>query len=229
MYPPLRNAAEWNYDYATTYRGGPQGVGAWLAYAKSLGKKLAVSEWAVNNGPSYGGGDNPYFVEQMHKFFADNAADIAYECYYNGNNTNLGWDHLLDPLHNPKSLAAYKSSYALPDRIEDGSLVREISGATVFVIYGQGKFGLPDPSWIDLYGGWSTVRVVPDGTLAAFDIAVDGTLLKEYSYDPVYLMNAGQRRWIPSPERLVELGLNWSDVRIVPNGSLSVIPSGPEA
>jgi Glycosyl hydrolase family 26 len=112
MYPPLRNATEWNKDYPSMYRGGPQGAGAWLAYAKSLGKKLAFSEWAVNNGPSYGGGDNPYFVSQMLKFFAANADDIAYECYFNGNNTNLGWDHLLEPEHNPKARAAYASFFA---------------------------------------------------------------------------------------------------------------------
>jgi Glycosyl hydrolase family 26 len=113
MYPPLRNATEWNKDYSSMYRGGPQGAGAWLVYAKSLGKKLAFSEWAVNNGPSYGGGDNPYFVSQMLKFFSDNAADIAYESYFNRNNITHGWDHLLDPGHNPKATAAYEAQLAV--------------------------------------------------------------------------------------------------------------------
>ena len=113
MYPPLRNASEWDKDYPTTYRGGPQGAGAWLKYAKSLTppKKLAFSEWAVNNGGIGGGGDNPYFVSQMLQFFAKNAADIAYESYFNINATSKGWDHSLSPGHNPMARSAYASFF----------------------------------------------------------------------------------------------------------------------
>ena len=115
MYPPLRNAAEWVKDYNTTYRGGPQGIGKWLEHAKSVKRPLSIPEWAVNNSTplkSYYGGDNPYFVSQMLKFFKDNANYIGYECYFNANNINLSRDHLLDPAHNPQATKAYADFFA---------------------------------------------------------------------------------------------------------------------
>jgi hypothetical protein len=114
MWPPLRNRDEWDRDYMNTYRDSPQGIGAWLAFAKSKGKKLAVSEWGVNNGPDppAGGGDNAYYVSRMLRFFKANAADMAYESYFNRNNTDLNRNHLLTPQDNPKSLAAYQTFFA---------------------------------------------------------------------------------------------------------------------
>lgn len=43
-YAPVRTQAEWDQDYNALHLGGPAGIGAWLAYAKSKGKKLCVSE-----------------------------------------------------------------------------------------------------------------------------------------------------------------------------------------
>jgi hypothetical protein len=59
----------------------PEGIGAWLQFAQAHGKQLAVPEWGVDDG-SGGGGDDPYYVEAMHRFFADNASQIAYEAYF---------------------------------------------------------------------------------------------------------------------------------------------------
>ena len=59
-YLPIRNQAEWDADYNSLYLGGPRGIGAWLSYAKSKGKKLSVSEWAIVSNDPNGGGDNAY-------------------------------------------------------------------------------------------------------------------------------------------------------------------------
>jgi hypothetical protein len=84
-YIAARTQAEWDENYNALHFGGPAGIGAWLTYAKSKGKKLCVSEWAVVSNHPDGGGDNAYFVQRMHYFFRLNAADLGYECYFNRN------------------------------------------------------------------------------------------------------------------------------------------------
>jgi hypothetical protein len=99
--------AEWDKDYGATYLGGPKGIGAWLAYARSKGKKLSVPEWGVVSGTSAGGGDNAFWVGKMVGFFRANAADVAYENYFNGDTATL--KHSLRT--HPKAGAMYKSPY----------------------------------------------------------------------------------------------------------------------
>ena len=79
---PTRNQTEWDTDYNSLWQGGPRGIGSWLAYARSKGKKLTVPEWGIVNGQD-GGGDNSYFVQRMYHFFRINAAELGYECYFN--------------------------------------------------------------------------------------------------------------------------------------------------
>ena len=86
---PARTEAAWtaglNRQHERT--GSPIGLGRWLAYAKSKGKRLSVPEWGVG-GPrdvcGQPGIDNALFIRKMHAFFAANASSIAYEAYFNG-------------------------------------------------------------------------------------------------------------------------------------------------
>ena len=114
MWLAMRTDAEWNKEYTKTFRTGPQGLGTWLAYAKSKGKRLGISEWGVVNGPVYpgGGGDNAYFISRMFQFFKDNAADIAYESYFDRNAAANNWYHKLTSDHNPQARAAYQAFLA---------------------------------------------------------------------------------------------------------------------
>ena len=84
-YPTFKIQADWDKRYMEmdAKYGSPVGIGAWLAYAKSEGKKLSIAEWATANPSEGGSGDNPFFIEKMLKFFKANAADIGYECYFN--------------------------------------------------------------------------------------------------------------------------------------------------
>jgi hypothetical protein len=68
--------------------GNPAGPQGWLAFAKAKGKKYAIPEWGIG-GPNTircrdTGHDNPYFVRKTFEFLTANAADIAYEAYFNG-------------------------------------------------------------------------------------------------------------------------------------------------
>jgi len=105
FWPALTSDSVWNSDYYATYKGGPKGVGTWLNFAKSQGKKLSVAEWGVIKGSPYSGGDNPVFVANMLKFFRNNAGAIGFESYFNVNTG--GWTHRLQD--NPKAGAAYRN------------------------------------------------------------------------------------------------------------------------
>jgi hypothetical protein len=80
-YPRTTTESAWNSLYNSTYRNGPKGLGTWIAFARSHGKKLSVPEWAIWNDSS--GGDNPFFIQKMFETFRNNASTIAYETYFN--------------------------------------------------------------------------------------------------------------------------------------------------
>ena len=91
--PTVKNGDEAGWRLASNGRtasGSPVGPVAWLAFARSKGKKYAVPEWGiggpntVNCGASQDKGyDNPFVVRKMFEFFSTNAAYIAYENYFN--------------------------------------------------------------------------------------------------------------------------------------------------
>lgn len=103
-WPALNTAAIWDQQYKATYAGGPWGIGAWLDFAKSRGKKLACAEWGISVGEAPGTIDNPFYIQKMYEFFSRNSAYIAYENYFNQKTR-----HQITPGDaNPKASAAYK-------------------------------------------------------------------------------------------------------------------------
>lgn len=74
----------WDEFYVLTRLGGPQGLGTWFAEAKKHGKKLGVPEWGVwSRSVSAATADNPLYIQNIYNAFKANAADLAYENYYN--------------------------------------------------------------------------------------------------------------------------------------------------
>ena len=109
----------------------------------------------------------------------------------------------------------------------DGSVLRETSDPTVYVIFSNAKFWVPDPQTLErLYGGWGVVRVAADGALGGLDsVPDDGTLIKE-EHDPfVWRIEGGQKRHVTTPSVLARFG-GWGLVRAVPDGSLALLPVG---
>ena len=106
-------------------------------------------------------------------------------------------------------------------------MLRERSSAPIFLYQGGSPFQLPDPTWIARFGGTQAVRLVSDGSLAAFvGLPDEGTLLREWSAPEVFRIMGGQRRWVPNPEELATYG-GFPSVRTVPDGALAAIPQGP--
>jgi hypothetical protein len=107
---PLKNTQDiWNQYYNITYNGAPWGIGAWLAEARKHHKKLGVAEWGIKRlpGQSAAQADDQVYMHNMYQFFKNNASDIAYEAYFNGN-TGEGDSGLCPGKLFPKATAAYK-------------------------------------------------------------------------------------------------------------------------
>jgi hypothetical protein len=98
----------WDQLYVQSHSGGgPQGLGLWLDFAKSRDKKLAVSEWGLwGNNP--GAADNVVYIENMYRFFNENADDLEYESYY-----NCATKHKIYPILNfPNASARYQELWS---------------------------------------------------------------------------------------------------------------------
>jgi hypothetical protein len=87
------------------------------------------------------------------------------------------------------------------------------------------EFVTPDPkvfirvTSVDATAGTASLRV--------WDIPA-GSLRKEDSKPKVFLIQGGTKRWVTSPQVLFALGKSWADVRVVPDGGLNSLPTGPD-
>lgn len=71
--------------------------------------------------------------------------------------------------------------------------------------------------------GWTVgIRVVP-----AHEALVDGSLLKEQSRPEVYVIYSGRKYHVPNPYTLDAMGLDSGSMVVVPDGSLSAVPTIP--
>jgi hypothetical protein len=111
----------------------------------------------------------------------------------------------------------------------NGTLIRERSSPGVYVSYGGKPFGIPSPEVFTSLGlDWSLIRQIPDGSLVNLPPTPrDGTLLREQNDPPIYVVEAGQLRHVPSAEVFQARGFVWEDVGLVPDGALADLPKGP--
>jgi hypothetical protein len=105
-----------SYPAATTATGwreqlnGPQGLNYWLRFAEAHGKKLSVPEWGNVLTGAGSGGDDARYVTDMRNFFAAHAADIAFECSFQGNQSTTG-AYYGAGTSVPKASAAYRAGF----------------------------------------------------------------------------------------------------------------------
>jgi hypothetical protein len=109
----------------------------------------------------------------------------------------------------------------------DGVFVRELDRPEVLVVYGGAAFHIPDPGTLSRLAGNSPIHVLPrDGAAVLRKVPVDGTLLREESQPPVYLVEGGMLRLIPDPETFAARGVRWDRVGVVPDTALATLPLG---
>jgi hypothetical protein len=55
----------------------------------------------------------------------------------------------------------------------------------------------------------------------------DGTLIMSPTSPAIYLIEGGQRRWIPDPTTFEAMGFRWENVQTLPDVAVNQIPLGP--
>lgn len=117
---------------------------------------------------------------------------------------------------------------------DEGALLKEKSSPHVFVVFGNAKYYVPNAAYFN--HNWGRVRTVPNGRLGGwFPYPDAGTLLRESSKPAVWMVVWGpkdprytlvspstQWGWVRrqlSAQSFARLGLSWSKVRVVPDGS----------
>jgi hypothetical protein len=86
-YPPACDSAcrsaRQRQAWSNRVYGGSRGLAYWSGFAAAHGKPLALPEWGLWARPDgIGGGDDPYYLEQMADFVADPANRIAWSAYF---------------------------------------------------------------------------------------------------------------------------------------------------
>jgi hypothetical protein len=117
-----------------------------------------------------------------------------------------------------------------PHYLLDGALMKEVSSRDVYVLYGGGKFRIPNQSeFRALRYSPARIQDVPDGSLAFVSQApADGTVLEEHGSSSVWVVYRGAKFSLPGLASLGVLGLAPSGLRTVPAGSLTALPDVPD-
>lgn len=113
----------------------------------------------------------------------------------------------------------------------DGTVFFEANPFKVYFMVGGAKLLTQGNEAVRLVDqvseGLTNAGMVWSGALGSVPgVPRDGTLLRERSTAPVYVMRTGQKRHISNPAVFDQLCFSWGNVRIVPDGSLAGIPTG---
>ena len=114
--PPNTDAATWSkVMWAKDKHGNPASPGQWLSYARYRNKPYAVPEWGVGGTTTVcarPGTDNAYFIGRWYAWLLANAADIAFESYFNGVDGAGEGNHTLFPVGAwPLASAEYRARW----------------------------------------------------------------------------------------------------------------------
>ncbi len=117
--------------------------------------------------------------------------------------------------------------------LSDGTLIKGTS-PHVYVARGGLKRWVPSAVTFEASGfAWGEVNVVPDSWIQAIpsgqpvpDVLADGGLIKA-SDATVYVMQGGARRGITGTDVFAACGYGWDAVRVISDGALASVPSGP--
>jgi hypothetical protein len=109
----------WNFIVNSNGPAAEGGLRFWATFAQDLGEPIALSEWGLTNkyapmaGPhGGGGGDDPFYIRQMHHWLASHG--IAYEAYLDSNAPD--GHHKLDDNEFPKAAGVYRALWGSQHR-----------------------------------------------------------------------------------------------------------------
>jgi hypothetical protein len=110
QWEPIRTGAERDARFARD-----RGLGWWLSFARSHGKRFALPEWGVSSGTQWAGhagGDNPFFVRSVYGWLSANRQHVAYEGYFE-EAASFVVSALMEPTPNDTARAEYQAQVAL--------------------------------------------------------------------------------------------------------------------
>ena len=88
------------------------GLNFWANFAKGQGKPISIPEWGLSTDASAGGGDDPYYVQQMYSWLQQNRA--AFEVYFD-------YQGSLTSGSTPNAAAEYRSLWSEASATTSGS------------------------------------------------------------------------------------------------------------
>jgi hypothetical protein len=117
----------------------------------------------------------------------------------------------------------------VPGFLAGGRLLSERSKPAMYVIHRGGRFLIPTAAEFDANGfERHAVLEVQDGSLEHVATRPgNGTLLRERTADPVFLVRGGRAFDVSDPEVFDALGLERAAVRSIPDGSLGGLATAP--
>jgi hypothetical protein len=99
-----RNSAQFATSLRPADAAGLQDV---VDFARGHRKGFAVPEWGLTTLDAKGGGDDPYYIYAMYRFFQANAADLAFENYFNEPDPYIA-NSIWDVVQQPNAAAEYR-------------------------------------------------------------------------------------------------------------------------
>jgi hypothetical protein len=106
---------------------------------------------------------------------------------------------------------------------KDGYLFREAGSSVTYVVQGGSKYVVKTPEELRALGykPGQVEEVAPGALDFLSSRPAERTLLKERDKPNVFYYENGQKRWITTPETFYKLGHKFTDIKVVPAGSLS--------
>src|SRR5207247_3772455 len=108
----------------------------------------------------------------------------------------------------------------------DGALLRESSSPSVYIVFGQAKFHVPDPPTLSRLYDVSQLEIVWNAALDGIPTTpVDGTLLRDEN-GAIYVIYGRAKFHVPDPPTLTRLfpGRGWGQLW---NAALDGLPTTP--
>ena len=132
------------------------------------------------------------------------------------------------PLAPPPQSPPAEASELKQRASRDGFAYREAGSNAVFVVQNGTKFWVKSAEELRALGySWDKVEVVQPNSLNFLrDHPPEKTLLRERDNPAVFYYENGQKHWITSADKFEKLGHKWTDVKVVPSGSLGSEATG---
>ncbi len=124
--------------------------------------------------------------------------------------------------------------------VADGSVIKSQPRPEVYVVQNGQRHWIPDPSTLQAKWSWSQVQTLDKSVVDAIPLGdpvpsalsgqkwPDGALLMAPPASEVYIINSGQRHWIPDPATFQAGNYSWDAVESVPADILNAIPLGAQ-